>query len=150
MSFGSPGIGEGGSCFQLRSTAWICGFSLWGTGVGSDGAIGGFVEADGVKGCGSGGYFGGHFVFDSDELCRALADIPGQCLCLGLASCLFGEGAAGSGVGDREVLFDVEARVVGILNGIDDPALGCADGSGAFTGKPTRLAQMLGYATDYL
>ncbi|COZ43112.1 Uncharacterised protein [Mycobacterium tuberculosis] len=41
MSFGSPGIGEGGSCFQLRSTAWICGFSLWGTGVGSDGAIGG-------------------------------------------------------------------------------------------------------------
>lgn len=54
------------------------------------------------------------------------------------------------GCGDREVLFDVEARVVGILNGIDDPALGCADGSGAFTGKPTRLAQMLGYATDYL
>ncbi|CKO73420.1 Uncharacterised protein [Mycobacterium tuberculosis] len=108
------------------------------------------MEADGVKGCGSGGYFGGHFVFDSDELCRALADIPGQCLCLGLASCLFGEGAAGLGVGGREVLFDVEARVVGILNGIDDPALGCADGSGAFTGKPTRLAQMLGYATDYL
>ncbi len=28
-------------------------------------------------------------------------------------------------------------------------ALGCADGSGAFTGKPTRYANARLYATDY-
>ncbi|WP_432758305.1 hypothetical protein, partial [Mycobacterium canetti] len=67
---------------------------------------------------------------------------------LGLTSCLFGGGAAGSGVGDREVLFDIEALVMGVLNGIDDPALGCADSSCAITGNSAGLPQMLGFGAD--
>ncbi|ETW26279.1 hypothetical protein MGAST_28345 [Mycobacterium gastri 'Wayne'] len=94
--------------------------------------VGCFREGGGDSGR-RGRDFGAYFVFDPDELGGALADVGGESLCLCLTRCLFCGGAAGSGVGDREVFADVEAGVVGVLDGIDDPPLGGADGSGALT-----------------
>ncbi len=101
-----------------------------------------------MKGCGGGTDFGGHFVFQPNQLCCAPADVAGECLRLGLTRCPFCGGPAGSGVDDRQVFFDVEAGIKGVLDGIDDPALGCADYSGAVTGNLGRLPQMIGLTAN--
>lgn len=51
---------------------------------------------------------------------------------------------AGSGIYDREVFSDKKTRVVRVLDGIEHPALGGADGSGAIAGKFAGLTQLVG------
>ncbi len=88
-------------------------------------------------------------MFDPEQLGDALADVGGECVGLGLTSHLFGRGAAGSGIGDREVFCDSKTRVMGVLDSKEDPALGGADGSGAVTGDLARLAQLLGFGAHH-
>ncbi|MCV7196790.1 hypothetical protein H7J74_09890 [Mycobacterium angelicum] len=96
------------------------------------------------------GDLGGYFVFYLDELYCALSNTAGESLRLSLARCVFGGGAAGSGVSDREVLFNVEAVGVGILDGIEDPALRCTNSSGAVAGDARGQTQLVGFAADDL
>ncbi len=107
-----------------------------------------FLEGDCTQGRGGYGNFGGYVVFVPDELCCALADVASECLCLGLPSCLFCGRAACSGVDDGEVFADSEPSLVGILDGIDDPTLGCGDSSGAITGDLAGCTQLVGSGAD--
>ncbi len=79
-------------------------------------------------------------------MCCVLADVGRERLGLGMASYLFRGGAAGSGVGDREVFSGSETGVASVLDGLDDPALGGTDGSGAFPSDLAGLAKLVGFA----
>ncbi|ORX02029.1 hypothetical protein AWC27_01730 [Mycobacterium szulgai] len=112
--------------------------------------VGCFWECSERDSARSGGDIGGYLVLNPDEFNCVAADFAGECLSLGLARCVFWGGAAASSVGDREVFFNVETGTVGVLDGIDDPALGCADRSCTGAGDARSLAQIVSFAIDDL
>jgi hypothetical protein len=107
-----------------------------------------FRERGGVDPGRRGRDFGGDFVFETDELYCALANVGGECLWLNLTRMLFCGGATCSGIGYREVFVYVEASVDGILDGVEHPALGCANGSGAVAGNSASLTQTVSVGAD--